>query len=365
MSRKKEEIKEDLRQKIVTTAERIFASRGFAGTRIIDIAQEAGVNPALVHYYCVSKEKLYQEVLAKLFAEWTEQVQSMAWNGKEPEQVLCEYVKTHFQFQRSRPSLYKMFQWEALEGKNLFQEYESAFWLSDYLDKVRVIESWKRAGRINPHVNERTFPYLMWGMMNQFYYRTEEELQDILGENKTAEQIADIVIDQMNLLLLKGIAEPSGFQDSSLPTATHKLEMKHKEIVLFAPDLDKPGNHALAAPLIEKLQMLSPCSLLTKQQPDSFQGDGVRKMSGCFFLLATRFGELSEPMAQLLALLEQSPSILADQYTGIWVLGEPLAARPLNDALEQQLNRLGAFVLPRYDGQAPMDYITRFFKFIS
>lgn len=47
-------------QKIIATARRIFLERGLDGARMQDIADEAGINKALLHYYFRSKEKLFE-----------------------------------------------------------------------------------------------------------------------------------------------------------------------------------------------------------------------------------------------------------------------------------------------------------------
>ena len=47
---------------ILTTAEKLFASKGFDGTSIRDIAEEAGVNIAMISYYFGSKEKLMETI---------------------------------------------------------------------------------------------------------------------------------------------------------------------------------------------------------------------------------------------------------------------------------------------------------------
>jgi AcrR family transcriptional regulator len=54
---------------ILTTSEKLFASKGFDGTSIRDIAEEAGVNIAMISYYFGSKEKLMETI----FKERTEQ----------------------------------------------------------------------------------------------------------------------------------------------------------------------------------------------------------------------------------------------------------------------------------------------------
>jgi AcrR family transcriptional regulator len=45
---------------IIEVAERLFAQKGFAGTSVRDIAQEADVNVSMISYYFGSKEKLIE-----------------------------------------------------------------------------------------------------------------------------------------------------------------------------------------------------------------------------------------------------------------------------------------------------------------
>jgi len=57
-------------QRILEAARKVFISRGTAGARMQEIAREAGVNQALLHYYFRSKERLaaavFQQVAGKL-----------------------------------------------------------------------------------------------------------------------------------------------------------------------------------------------------------------------------------------------------------------------------------------------------------
>ncbi len=50
-------------EKIKEAARKIFLQKGFAGTRTRDIAEEAGINLALLNYYYRSKEKLFEIVM--------------------------------------------------------------------------------------------------------------------------------------------------------------------------------------------------------------------------------------------------------------------------------------------------------------
>lgn len=69
--KKKTEVDNSTEEKIKDAARKVFSKKGYDGTRIRDIAVEAGTNVALVNYYFRSKEKLFdivmQEKLYQLF----------------------------------------------------------------------------------------------------------------------------------------------------------------------------------------------------------------------------------------------------------------------------------------------------------
>lgn len=59
----KKELDLSTEQKILAAASKVFTEKGFAGTRTRDIAQEAGLNLALLNYYFRSKEKLFEKIM--------------------------------------------------------------------------------------------------------------------------------------------------------------------------------------------------------------------------------------------------------------------------------------------------------------
>ncbi|MFP4528718.1 MAG: TetR/AcrR family transcriptional regulator [Candidatus Kapaibacterium sp.] len=73
MTPKKEE---QVEEKILAAAKKIFYQRGYFGARMQEIANEAGINKAMLHYYFRSKDKLFEkildEALYKLFARMGE-----------------------------------------------------------------------------------------------------------------------------------------------------------------------------------------------------------------------------------------------------------------------------------------------------
>lgn len=56
-------------QKIIEAAKKIFTQKGFAATKTRDIADEAGINLALLNYYFGSKENLFKLVVTGKFQD--------------------------------------------------------------------------------------------------------------------------------------------------------------------------------------------------------------------------------------------------------------------------------------------------------
>jgi TetR/AcrR family transcriptional regulator len=53
-------------KKILEAAKKIFLAKGLDGARMQDIADEAGINKAMLHYYFRSKDKLFEQIFAEV-----------------------------------------------------------------------------------------------------------------------------------------------------------------------------------------------------------------------------------------------------------------------------------------------------------
>jgi TetR/AcrR family transcriptional regulator len=58
---------ETTEEKILEAARVVFIRKGLAGARMQEIADEAGINKALLHYYFRSKEKLFDRIFVEVF----------------------------------------------------------------------------------------------------------------------------------------------------------------------------------------------------------------------------------------------------------------------------------------------------------
>ncbi|HEX2956457.1 MAG TPA: TetR/AcrR family transcriptional regulator [Chitinispirillaceae bacterium] len=106
-------------QKIVQAARKEFIETGLSGARMQRIAERAGVNKALLHYYFRSKEKLYEAALrdaAFTFWETVEaQIPEIEASG-DLKTLLRTVVGTFFRIMSANPDFPKMFVREIADG---------------------------------------------------------------------------------------------------------------------------------------------------------------------------------------------------------------------------------------------------------
>lgn len=349
-----EEVKTSVQDRILNAAEELFAKSSFAGTRISEIALKAEVNQALIHYYFDSKEKLYQEVLARLFQQWEVYVQAFSWERKDPALMIREYIKTHFEIKCRMPNLYKIFHWEALEGGELFNKYASSTWVQDFLDKADMFKQWKLAGVISPQANEKVILFSLWGMMNQFYYRSYDHMKEIVGTEGSLSELQEEIGEQMVRLALHGIMAKD---DHAL--ARGEAGIRRKITILAADSIPEPGaRQEEQAVLLDALGMLPDAELHIVH--DELQASALQGQDAMLIVFAsTKFGEIPESVYRLLDRLENNPSLIADRFVGIWTMGNHPASDTLQRTLEDAFNRLGAFAVARIPGSSPRDYIKR------
>lgn len=89
--------KDSTEDKILEAAKNVFVSKGMEGARMQEIADEAGINKALLHYYFRSKERLFEaifsEVIKVAFPTITRILQSDTGIVTKIEQIIDAYIE--------------------------------------------------------------------------------------------------------------------------------------------------------------------------------------------------------------------------------------------------------------------------------
>ena len=88
--------KDSTEDKILEAAKNVFVSKGMEGARMQEIADEAGINKALLHYYFRTKERLFEAIFAEIikfaFPHITRIVKSDVPIVSKIEQVIDAYI---------------------------------------------------------------------------------------------------------------------------------------------------------------------------------------------------------------------------------------------------------------------------------
>lgn len=84
-------------ERIKVAARKVFHQKGYAGTRTRDIAEEAGINHAMVNYYFRSKEKLFGIVMLETMTFFFKGVSTILNNEntsleEKIEQIVANYI---------------------------------------------------------------------------------------------------------------------------------------------------------------------------------------------------------------------------------------------------------------------------------
>jgi TetR/AcrR family transcriptional regulator len=90
-------------EKILDAAKTVFHRKGFDGTRMQEIADEAGINKSLLHYYYRSKENLFDAVFKDAFNELFKKIFSIVGSDISFEEKICYLFSDYIGFMQRNP----------------------------------------------------------------------------------------------------------------------------------------------------------------------------------------------------------------------------------------------------------------------
>ena len=109
--------KAETEERIFQAALKVFAEKGKGGARMQEIADEAGINKAMLHYYFRSKEKLYEAVFEYVFKRFArQQIQSTLENASTYKDTLRAFIDGFIDAHRDDLSIVKLMANENLAG---------------------------------------------------------------------------------------------------------------------------------------------------------------------------------------------------------------------------------------------------------
>jgi len=126
MARPKNANRERTRTALLDAAEDEFADRGFDGTRMVAIAERAGVTHGLLHYYFDSKDRLYEEVVGRLFRRHRQLFERVGCERTAP--TARQLVLESFDLFWKYPNQARIMLWEMASGDDRVERSMKEFY---------------------------------------------------------------------------------------------------------------------------------------------------------------------------------------------------------------------------------------------
>ncbi len=92
-------------QKILEAAKIVFIKKGFDGARMQDIADEAKINKALVHYYYRSKEELFAKIFDIISSQLLPNIESIIINEIPILDKIERFIHSYIEFVSNNPEI--------------------------------------------------------------------------------------------------------------------------------------------------------------------------------------------------------------------------------------------------------------------
>jgi len=153
------------RRVILNAAVRVFARSGYHGSRVGDIAEEAGVAHGLLYHYFASKEQVLQTIFRENWGELLERFRAVEAADESAGEKLGGIAKILLRTWRNDPDLVTVMVREVARSPQLqgqVEEVREAFAIVQ-----RVIEQGQAEGAFRRDVDARLASWIVYGGLEE------------------------------------------------------------------------------------------------------------------------------------------------------------------------------------------------------
>lgn len=191
-------------EKIFNAARIVFQKKGFAGSRMQEIADEAGINKAMLHYCFKTKQLLFEAVFMNAFGQLAPQINAIFNSDETVFDKIRKFAHSYISFVIDNPYLPQFI----IQEMNNNPEFAMSFLNHENRPNpdllISQIEKEIIAGIIKP-INPKqllldifsltVFPFAAQMMVKAIIQISDSEFNQLMEERKTsiAEQIINSI----------------------------------------------------------------------------------------------------------------------------------------------------------------------------
>ena len=154
------------RDLILDAAIKVFASRGYHGSRVSDIAREAGIAYGLVYHYFKNKEEILSCIFQERWSGFLEAVEDVAGARTSSEERLVSLAVLILSAFRLRPEWVKVLVLE-IQRSSRFAEPEQLKAVGRLFDVVEgIVREGQERGELRPELDAGVAEYIFIGALD-------------------------------------------------------------------------------------------------------------------------------------------------------------------------------------------------------
>lgn len=168
-------------EKIFKAATEVFIEKGLDGSRMQDIADRAGMNKSLLHYYYRTKDRLFNAVFDMIAGQMFKRFAMVFDEHYTLEEKIKFFLKEHITFLQKNPRLPSFFLNEINRNPAIIKKF------LEHVDVGKIwttIESQHKEELKNYHITRDDIPQLMTSIvaMSVFPFAARALLSGIMGK---------------------------------------------------------------------------------------------------------------------------------------------------------------------------------------
>uniref|UniRef100_UPI00068ECC30 HTH-type transcriptional regulator RutR n=1 Tax=Kluyvera genomosp. 1 TaxID=2774053 RepID=UPI00068ECC30 len=190
------------KQAILTAALNTFSQYGIHGTRLEQVAEQAGVSKTNLLYYFPSKEALYVAVMQQILDIWLAPLKAFR-EDLAPLVAIKEYIRLKLEVSRDYPQASKLFCLEMLQGAPLVMDELTGDLKALVADKSAIIAAWVNAGKLAP-IDPHHLIFMIWAT-TQHYADFATQVEAVTGKTLRDETFFQQTVENVQRIIIDGI----------------------------------------------------------------------------------------------------------------------------------------------------------------
>ncbi len=190
----------DKRGKILKSAVKVFARKGFYNAKISEIAHQAGVADGTIYLYFKNKDDilicLFEENMGKIIEAFQAKLATTA----DPADKLRLFIHQHFELVRTMPDLAAVIQLELRQSNKFIKEYRGGSRFNDYLNLISgILHEGQNAGVFRNDLLPGIIKRALFGALDEFstlWVLSKDKRYDL---HDAAEQISNLFLEGLCL----------------------------------------------------------------------------------------------------------------------------------------------------------------------